>query len=172
MRQEERRARTRAALVREASVAFSRDGYESASLDGIVGAAGYSKGALYANFRSKRELFDVVVADVIEEAERRTVRVAEAASRGQGLLEAANEYWREPGADMHAGLIRASWALAVTDAEIRSRFESLRGYQRNALAQALVDSGATPAAALERAEILARLIDAEVVGRQLQLASG
>lgn len=168
MRQEERRARTRAALVREASIAFSRDGYESASLDDIVSAAGYSKGALYANFRSKRELFAVVISDVMTEAERRTMGVARAAATGAGFLDSAREYWREPAADLHAGLIRASWSLAAVDSEVKVELETLRERQRAILGQALVDAGDSPGSALDRAEILARLIDAEVIGRHLR----
>jgi AcrR family transcriptional regulator len=43
-----------------AALVFARDGYEGASVDAIAEEAGYTVGALYSNFSSKRELFDAV----------------------------------------------------------------------------------------------------------------
>jgi AcrR family transcriptional regulator len=57
----ERQAATRAALLRSASHAICRDGMDGASIDRIAAEAGYTKGAFYANFASKEELFLVVL---------------------------------------------------------------------------------------------------------------
>lgn len=53
----EQQLATREALVIAALDAFSRDGYHRASLDAIAREAGFSKGAVYSNFRGKAELF-------------------------------------------------------------------------------------------------------------------
>ena len=53
----EKQARTRAALLESASRTASRHGLEGASIDRIAAGAGYTKGAFYANFQSKEELF-------------------------------------------------------------------------------------------------------------------
>lgn len=45
-----------------AAVVFARDGYDRASVDRIAEEAGYTIGALYSSFGSKRELFDAVFA--------------------------------------------------------------------------------------------------------------
>ena len=48
---------TRALLLRAAERIFVRDGYEKADLNEIAAAAGRTKGAIYAHFKSKEELF-------------------------------------------------------------------------------------------------------------------
>jgi AcrR family transcriptional regulator len=55
--QHERRARTRAQLLRAAGTVFADRGYHSATLDDVLAEAGVSRGALYHYFRSKHELF-------------------------------------------------------------------------------------------------------------------
>jgi AcrR family transcriptional regulator len=56
-RREEQRARTRQELLDAAQVVFARQGYHATSVDDVAEAAGYTKGAVYSNFRSKEELF-------------------------------------------------------------------------------------------------------------------
>jgi AcrR family transcriptional regulator len=57
----EQQERTRGALLRAASRLFCRRGLEGTSIDEIADAAGYTKGAFYANFKSKEELFLVML---------------------------------------------------------------------------------------------------------------
>jgi AcrR family transcriptional regulator len=56
-RRDEQRARTRQELLEAAGAVFARNGYHAASVDDVAEAAGYTKGAVYSNFRSKEELF-------------------------------------------------------------------------------------------------------------------
>ncbi|UZN03022.1 TetR/AcrR family transcriptional regulator [Cellulomonas sp. S1-8] len=49
--------RTRADLLDSAARVFAAQGYEGASVDDVAAQAGYTKGAVYAHFGSKRELF-------------------------------------------------------------------------------------------------------------------
>lgn len=56
-RRAERAGRTRSELLDAAARAFARQGYEGASLGDIAADAGYTKGAVYAHFGSKHELF-------------------------------------------------------------------------------------------------------------------
>ncbi|MFI0349225.1 TetR/AcrR family transcriptional regulator [Actinomadura sp. 9N407] len=57
----EQKRETRDALTVAALVAFTRDGYHGASLEGIANEAGFSKGAVYSNFGGKAELFLAVM---------------------------------------------------------------------------------------------------------------
>jgi AcrR family transcriptional regulator len=57
----ERQAVTRAALLRSASRSICEHGMDGASIDHIAAEAGYTKGAFYANFASKEELFLVIL---------------------------------------------------------------------------------------------------------------
>src|ERR1700677_2292359 len=48
---------TRARLIRSAEKIFARDGFDAAKLEEIAAEAGYTRGAFYANFDSKEDLF-------------------------------------------------------------------------------------------------------------------
>jgi AcrR family transcriptional regulator len=52
-----RREMTRRHLLEAAAVVFARDGFHGASLDDVAATAGFTKGAVYSNFKSKEDLF-------------------------------------------------------------------------------------------------------------------
>jgi AcrR family transcriptional regulator len=58
-----RREMTRRHLLDAAAQVFARDGFHGASLDDVAAAAGFTKGAVYSNFKSKEELFLAVLDD-------------------------------------------------------------------------------------------------------------
>ena len=53
----EAKAETRKALLDAAGAVFAEHGFHGASIDMVADAAGYTKGAVYANFSSKDELY-------------------------------------------------------------------------------------------------------------------
>jgi AcrR family transcriptional regulator len=53
----ESQARTRSRLLEAAGRVFARRGMERATVDEVASEAGYTKGAFYANFKSKEDLF-------------------------------------------------------------------------------------------------------------------
>ena len=53
----ENQAHTRACLLESAAKVFTRRGLERASVEEVSEEAGFTKGAFYANFKSKQELF-------------------------------------------------------------------------------------------------------------------
>lgn len=71
----ESQARTREQLVATAKELFLRDGYGPTSLDKVADAAGYSKGAVYSNFRNKDELCLAVLDDIHAEQAARIAEV-------------------------------------------------------------------------------------------------
>src|SRR5438067_2640487 len=67
----EKQQRTRKSLLKAAAQVFCKRGLEGASIDEVAQAAGYTKGAFYANFKSKEELFLVMLDErFAEELER------------------------------------------------------------------------------------------------------
>jgi AcrR family transcriptional regulator len=70
----EKQARTRTCLMSSAAKVFARRGMEQASIDEVAEDAGYTKGAFYANFKSKEELFlamlDERFAERLEQCDR------------------------------------------------------------------------------------------------------
>ena len=61
MTRRERQQQTRKALLEAAGRLFCQRGLEGASVEDVAQAAGYTKGAFYANFKSKEELFLVML---------------------------------------------------------------------------------------------------------------
>jgi AcrR family transcriptional regulator len=53
----EKQAHTRNCLMKSAAKVFARRGLQQASIDEVAEEAGYTKGAFYANFKNKEELF-------------------------------------------------------------------------------------------------------------------
>ena len=57
----QKQAETRSSLLRSAAKLFCSHGLEGASVDDVAQDAGYTKGAFYSNFKSKEELFLVMM---------------------------------------------------------------------------------------------------------------
>jgi AcrR family transcriptional regulator len=57
----EKQRHTRKCLLEAAAKIFSQRGLEGTSIDEVAQTAGYTKGAFYANFKSKEELFLVML---------------------------------------------------------------------------------------------------------------
>src|SRR5580658_8715545 len=54
---QQRTEATRRALLEAAHRIFARDGFEASRIEDIAGATGHTRGAFYANFNSKEDLF-------------------------------------------------------------------------------------------------------------------
>ena len=71
---QEQQQRTRSRLMESAAKVFACKGMQQGSIDEVAEDAGYTKGAFYANFRNKEELFlamlDESFTDRIAEVER------------------------------------------------------------------------------------------------------
>jgi AcrR family transcriptional regulator len=70
----EKQAHTRSCLMQSAAKVFTRRGLQQASIDEVAEDAGFTKGAFYANFKNKEELFlamlDERFTERIEDIER------------------------------------------------------------------------------------------------------
>src|SRR5215470_14884554 len=64
MTRAESQAQTRSQLVATAKELFFTDGYHPTSLEKVADTAGYSKGAVYSNFRNKDELCAAVLDEI------------------------------------------------------------------------------------------------------------
>lgn len=86
---ERRRAMTREHLLEAAAIVFTRDGFHAATLDEVAATAGFTKGAVYSNFKNKEDLF---LALLDQRAERQLGVVAEVLESGSH--EAAEQFPR------------------------------------------------------------------------------
>ncbi len=121
-RRDEQRARTRQELLEAAGVVFARSGYHAASVDDVAEAAGYTKGAVYSNFRSKEELF----LGLLDQRIDRTVEQLESALLSQAPEERPKllgEMRDSMGAlDREWFLLQAEFQLyAARNTEVRAR---------------------------------------------------
>jgi AcrR family transcriptional regulator len=63
---ERRRAMTRRHLLDAAAIVFAREGFHGSTLDEVAATAGFTKGAVYSNFKSKEDLFLALFDDRID----------------------------------------------------------------------------------------------------------
>lgn len=60
-------------ILDAAAAVFARRGFNGARMDDVASEAGVSKGGLYLHFKSKDDLFDAIVGDVVSRQSRRLV---------------------------------------------------------------------------------------------------
>lgn len=90
----ESQARTRDLLVATARELFLRDGYHATSLEKVADEAGFSKGAVYSNFRNKDELCLAVLDQIHnDEIAKAVADVGASPSLEEGI--AGFERWSE-----------------------------------------------------------------------------
>ena len=90
----ESQARTREQLLETAKELFLRDGYSVTSLEKVADEAGYSKGAVYSNFRNKDELCLAVLDRIHDEQVALIAETLVGAEDMEGLL-SAFQAWAE-----------------------------------------------------------------------------
>ena len=125
MRRTERQQQTREELLGAATRLFASRGFGDASIDEIAAAAGYTSGAIYANFAGKEDLFLSAFEEQIARHVREVTEAVSAAGDDPAARSAAGaQQWvdfldRSP--DMFL-LFVEYWAYAVRDPERRAAF--------------------------------------------------
>ena len=117
---------TRARILEAASAAFRRDGYDAARIDDIMAGAGLTRGAFYAHFKSKAELFRAYVGQELDfgrQLRRATVEEPLGAA-------AALDFYLTPGnrKNVAAGCTVVSNAADVARAPARTRRAFTRAF--------------------------------------------
>jgi AcrR family transcriptional regulator len=137
----EKQEHTRECLMHSAARVFARRGLEQASIDEVAEQAGYTKGAFYANFKNKEELFlamlDERFAKRIEEIER---VVASEGSAAQKAREGGDQFARRLAADPEwERLFFEFSAYAARDEDFRQELVTRYRAMRAKIAAALDD---------------------------------
>ena len=108
---QERAAITRNLLLNGAERTFSQRGYEQAQLAEIAELAGFSKGALYAHFKSKEELFFALAEARANEYQTNLRRALRRASSREAKIAAFRRFY--------VGLSKEkSWALIIMEVKL------------------------------------------------------
>jgi AcrR family transcriptional regulator len=154
----EAKARTRQRLLNSAARIFAEKGFGGATLEEIAESAGYSTGAMYANFGNKEQLFlEVVAAHRSRAAARRIDEVAqifdEAQPSGTDLFDALTRtFVKAADRDRELAPLQAEfWLYAVRNPAAKKVIaDSLSGQVEElepVVARALQRFGAPPGAA-------------------------
>jgi AcrR family transcriptional regulator len=127
----ERTATTRRKLLAAAKRIFAKDGFEAARLEDIAAGAGYTRGAFYANFESKEDIFFALLEEWVRE---RIESVTATLRRHKDPLEklsALRKHYAEVATDRRLVLISLEFKLFAlrhpeAHARLRDRHRHIR----------------------------------------------
>lgn len=134
---EESQAQTRARLIEAAAAVFLRRGFEGASLEEIAEEAGYTRGALYSNFRDKDELFLLVIEGHFTEQVGAVEQIFAEIGSPEGRVAALQE-WHAAHCDADEGwtsLIMEFYLYAFRNPDLRSLVGDMERRVRDAIAR-------------------------------------
>jgi AcrR family transcriptional regulator len=162
----ERRSRTRQRLIEAATKIVAEKGFDSATVDDIAEAAGFSIGGLYSNFSGKDELFLAVFDGHLEWFEQR-LEDAQSVDDPAGAIA---DWLRLLGEGRLQFLVFVEfWAYAVRRPKLRREFAKRMAQMRVAMARLLEARAAETSGQLPiPAETLALLVLAILRGLALE----
>ncbi|THV26499.1 TetR/AcrR family transcriptional regulator [Glycomyces paridis] len=133
------RAEVRRRLREAAAQEFAERGYDESRLEDIAARAGFTKGAVYSNFKSKQELFGSVLADRADiELSAVTDHLAAVDDVKEAVADAARLVAGEITGDTQRGQLGFEFASrARRDEQVRDVLAPLRRSQRQAAAELL-----------------------------------
>jgi AcrR family transcriptional regulator len=133
----EQREHTRVCLVAAAAKVFSRRGYDKASLDEVAEEAGFTKGAVYSNFKGKEDLFLATIDAHFEERLAAIKRVMQEEPDEHGTAHAAGmDFMNRLNSDPeYFALFFEFWAYAQRNPSVKRKFLPRVQRFRTALAE-------------------------------------
>jgi AcrR family transcriptional regulator len=124
----ERTRATRRKLLDAAKRIFAQNGFEAARLEDIAAGAGYTRGAFYANFKSKEDIFFALFEEWVRERIESFTSAARRHSNPVDKLAALRTHYAELATDRRLVLISLEFKLfALRHPEAHAR---LRGRHR------------------------------------------
>lgn len=117
---------TRARLIQSAEKVFARDGFEAAKLEEIAADAGYTRGAVYANFESKEDLFFALLEREISTRITALEREMDKAREPEAKLKAMRDFFLNKTLDRRWSLLSLEFKLfAVRHPEVKRRLAAM-----------------------------------------------
>jgi AcrR family transcriptional regulator len=131
---QQRTETTRRKLVKAGMRVFARDGIEAARIEDIAAEAGHTRGAFYANFKTKEDLFFALLE---QESVRRLTELREIlASRPsqESRMKALRQYYLERGGDRQWVMLMLEFKLyALRHSRIRAKLAATHRQIRSSL---------------------------------------
>src|ERR1022692_3354260 len=117
---------TRAKLIQSAKKVFARDGFEAAKLEEIAADAGYTRGAFYANFDSKEDLFLALLEEEISTRIANLEREMDKVRDPEAKLRTMREFFMTKTMDRRWSLLALEFKLfAVRHPEVKQRLAAM-----------------------------------------------
>jgi AcrR family transcriptional regulator len=131
---------TRRKLLAAAEMIFARDGFEAARLEDIASLAGYTRGAFYANFKSKEDIFFALLESWVG---RRIAEITSLLARQESSakrLTALREHYAQIAQDRGLALLSLEFKLfAIRHPEAHARLRTRQRRFRACGADLLTD---------------------------------
>jgi len=125
-RRQERSEATRSRLIRAAEKIFARHGFEAAKLEEIASEAGYTRGAFYANFKSKEDLFLALLEGEISSRIETIEQLMKSVSDPAGKLKVLREFFLTISQDRRWSLLSLEFKLfAVRHPAAKARLAAM-----------------------------------------------
>ena len=113
---------TRHALLEAANKIFSRDGFEASRIEDIAGATGHTRGAFYAHFNSKEDLFFALFEQEAGDRLRGLRSTLEACPDADGRLRALRRFYVSRVSDRQWVMLALEFKLfALRHPKLRAR---------------------------------------------------
>src|SRR5579862_6152798 len=129
-----RRQQTRAYLLEAAEQVFSERGFHGATLDEVAAVAGFTKGAVYSNFKSKDDLF-LALLESRYEREMEALQEILDATEGASEEEQASDFvafLRDQYRSSESPLIALDLEFSLYAARNPAALEKLAAFRRKA----------------------------------------
>ncbi|MGD0909413.1 MAG: TetR/AcrR family transcriptional regulator [Candidatus Acidiferrales bacterium] len=147
-RQAERTALTRQKLLAASKRIFAQVGFEAARLEDIAAGAGYTRGAFYAHFKSKEDIFFALFEEWVSERIESITSTVRAHDDPFEKLAALRKHYAEIAKDRRLVLISLEFKLFAlrhpeAHARLRSRHRRIRASFGDLLSELLRALGQT-----------------------------
>ncbi len=110
-------------LLRSARKIFTREGFEAARIEDIASDAGHTRGAFYAHFASKEDLFFALLEQQAMVNTERIRALLEGCSDPQERLRKLRDFYAERVADRHWAVLALEFKLfAIRHPRMRAKF--------------------------------------------------
>jgi len=127
-------------LLKSARKIFARDGFEAARLEDIASDAGYTRGAFYAHYGSKEDLFFALLEQQAYEHQVQIQRLLSPLSSHEEKLRAIREYYVTKAGDRSWSMLMLEFKLfAARHPKIRPKLAKSHRAIRQALRQEIED---------------------------------
>ncbi len=131
---QQRTAVTRRKLLTSARRVFARNGFEAARIEDIAVEAGHTRGAFYANFKTKEDLFFALLEQQVSLHIQRIHDLLERCSNPEQRLESLRDYYIERMADRQWVMLMLEFKLfAVRHGKLRAKLAEAHRRIRSSL---------------------------------------